>query len=135
LKTKLTALEQGSENPSLIKRELARDLVRQYYDAGAAVAAEAAFDRVFVQHAAPADVPEVILAGRSAGVVAVIVQAGLAGSNGEARRLVRQGAVELEGVRVGDEKALLGPDGLGEGVLKVGKRRFVRVRFAPENPA
>jgi tyrosyl-tRNA synthetase len=134
LAERLGALERGTENPSVIKRELARDLVRQHHGAEAAPAAEAAFDRVFVHHAAPTDVPDLAVPGRSAGVVAVIVQAGLAESNGEARRLVRQGAVELEGVRIADERALLGPDGLGEGVLKVGKRRFVRIRFLPEAP-
>jgi tyrosyl-tRNA synthetase len=135
LAERLGALEHGRENPSVIKRELARDLVRQYHGDEAAPAAEAAFDRVFVHHAAPQDIAELTVPGRAAGVVGLIVQAGLAESNGEARRLIRQGAVELEGVRVADERALLGPDGLGDGVLKVGKRRFVRLRFVPELPA
>jgi tyrosyl-tRNA synthetase len=123
-------LESGAVNPSHVKRELGRDLVRQFHGEAAAAAAEAAFDRVFVQHAPPDDMPEFVAPSASAGVVQIIVEAGLAASNGEARRLVRQGAVELEGRRIDDEHARLGAGGLGGGVLKVGKRRFVRVRFA-----
>ena len=135
LAERLGALERGAENPSVIKRELARDLVRQYHGPEASQDAEAAFDRVFVHHAAPEDVPSLELPGPGVGVVAVIVQAGLAGSNGEARRLVRQGAVELDGVRLTDERATFGPGGLGDGILKVGKRRFVRVHVLPGSAA
>ena len=121
------ALERGTVNPSTIKRELGRDIVRQFHGAAAAQAAEAAFDRIFVQHAPPEEVPQLVVEAARIGLVAAIVQAGFASSNGEARRLLRQGAVELDGQRIADEHATVAA-GI-PGVLKVGKRRFVRLVF------
>ena len=92
--------------------------------------AEAAFDRVFVARQAPTEVPELTLAGTQARLLEVIVQAGFASSNSEARRLVRQGGVSLDGERVVDENLELQGAALGEGLLKVGKRRFVQLRFS-----
>jgi tyrosyl-tRNA synthetase len=126
VKQRIDALAAGSINPSVVKRELGRDLVRQYHGAEAAPAAEAAFDRIFVRHETPDDVPETLVPGAEIGVVDAMVAAGLVASRGEARRLVRQGAVEFEGERVDDEHHRL----RAAGVLKVGKRRFVRLRFA-----
>jgi tyrosyl-tRNA synthetase len=123
------ALAEATVNPSRIKRELGRDLVRQFHGADAALAAEAAFDRIFVHHETPQDVAEAVIAGAAVGVVDAIVAAGLAASRGEARRLVRQGGVEYGGERVADEHGVLRAG--GSQVLKVGKRRFVRLRFEP----
>jgi tyrosyl-tRNA synthetase len=122
------ALAEGSVNPSRIKRELGRDLVRQFHGDAAAAGAEAAFDRLFVHHEAPETMPELRVAGGVIGVVDAIVASALASSRSEARRLVRQGGVEYEGRRVEDDAAPLGPGTTG--VLKVGKRRFVRLVFA-----
>ncbi len=119
----------SGENPSIIKRGLGRDLVRQYHGEEAAAAAEAAFDRIFVKRMAPSDIPDLQLAGRSARLIEVIVEAGFAASKGEARRLIRQGGVSLDGNRLSDENLELTVDELGKGVLKVGKRRFVRLHF------
>ena len=133
VRERLEALERGTVNPSVVKRELGRDLVRQYHGESAARVAEAAFDRVFVHHAAPEDVPELRLDGESESIIKLMVRAGLAPSTSEARRLVRQGAVELDGVRVAEELAVVrGADvAAGNGILKVGKRKFLRV-LAPE---
>lgn len=129
VRERVAALEAGRVNPSLLKRELGRDVVRQFHGEEAARAAEAAFDRIFVRHEAPADVLEHHVQGDRVGLVEVLVQSGLAPSNSEARRLVRQGAVELDGERIQDERAILEARRPGEGILKVGKRRFVRLRF------
>jgi tyrosyl-tRNA synthetase len=129
VRKRIQDLEAGRVNPSHLKRELGRDLVRQFHGEAAARAAEAAFDRVFVHHEAPAEVPDYHVEGGRVGVVQVLVQAGLVPSNSEARRLLRQGAVELDGRRL-EERAVLEAAGLGEGILKVGKRRFVRLRFS-----
>jgi tyrosyl-tRNA synthetase len=117
----IQSLERGEVNPSVIKRALARDLVRQYHDQAAATAAEAQFDRIFVRHEAPEDMPTYAVP-RGANIVQILVGSGLANSNGDARRLVRQGAVVLGDRRIEDERVLL-----EEGVLKVGKRRFLRL--------
>jgi tyrosyl-tRNA synthetase len=121
----IQSLERGEVNPSVIKRALARDLVRQYHDQGSAAAAEAQFDRIFVRHEAPEDMPTFAVP-RGASIVQVLVASGLASSNGDARRLIRQGAVVLRDRRVEDERELL-----EDGVLKVGKRRFLRLVRSP----
>jgi tyrosyl-tRNA synthetase len=130
LRSSLQALETGSANPSHVKRALGRDLVRQYHGEDAARGAEAAFDRLFVQHRAPEEMPAVQLAGDAMPLVQAIVAAGLAASRGEARRLVRQGAVELGGSRVEDEAHVLERASGDPGVLRVGKRRFASLRWA-----
>jgi tyrosyl-tRNA synthetase len=130
VRNRIEALERQAVNPSVVKRELGRDVIRQFHGEAAAQTAEAAFDRVFVRHAAPEDVPVLRLEGGLEPLVQVMVRSGLAASNSEARRLVRQGAVELDGARVTDERAELVPGGSGPGILKVGKRRFLKVAFA-----
>jgi tyrosyl-tRNA synthetase len=120
---------QAGENPSLIKRALGRDIVQQYHGEAAAPAAEAAFNRIFVERQAPSDVPELEVTGTTLRVFQAIVQAGFAQSNAEARRLIRHGGVSLNGTKVSDENLAVDATDLGEGVLKVGKRRFVRLRL------
>ena len=72
--------------------------------------------------------PEVTVTEASIGIIALIVKAGLAESNGEAKRLVQQGAVELAGQKCADPRAQVSvEDGA---VLRCGKRGFVRLRRA-----
>jgi len=118
------ALAAG-ENPSRHKRRLARELVRIYHDAAAADAAEAEFDAMFKQGGLPDEMPEHALAA-PAPLVDLLVEQGLAASKGEARKLVRQGAVSLDGAKLEDELAELAPAAAPR-VLKVGKRRFLRL--------
>ncbi|MFQ5600065.1 MAG: tyrosine--tRNA ligase [Candidatus Krumholzibacteriia bacterium] len=130
VRERLDGIRAGKLNPSHVKRELGRDLVRQYHGEAATAVAEAAFDRIFVRHEPPEDIDEVLVEGESERLTRIMVRAGLVASHGEARRLIRQGAVQLDGVRIGDENASVDAAGLGPGVLKVGKRRFARIHFA-----
>ena len=122
----LDGLRDGSRHPGDTKRELARSIVSRYWSDAAAVDAEAAFDRLFKQHAAPDDVPEHALAAEDpVWLPGLLNAAGLVSSNGEGRRMLKQGAVKMEGDRIDGEtvpRALL----VGK-VLQVGKRRFVRL--------
>ncbi|MFO7768387.1 MAG: tyrosine--tRNA ligase [bacterium] len=118
-------LVEGETNPRDLKRRLARQIVTQYYDEAAAREAEAHFDRVIVAKDAPEEMPEVVLGG-PAWIVEVMVSSGLASSNSEARRLIRQGAVSLDGEKIRDETREVAP--AGDQVLKVGKRRFLRIK-------
>ena len=116
-------------NPRDVKRRLARELVTVYQGSEAARAAEAHFDRLFVEHELPDAIPEAIVTLREldATLPWLLREAGLAASASEARRLVEQGAVSVDRQRVTD------PDRrLAAGVtvlLQVGKRRFARVRL------
>jgi tyrosyl-tRNA synthetase len=120
-------------SPRNAKHALARRLVARYHGPKAAASAAAGFERVFVRGETPEDAPEVKIPpdalkdGRVA-IVGLIVHAGLASSRGEARRLVEQGAVELDGRRITDPRAELAvKDG---SALKVGKRRFARLKVS-----
>ena len=124
-------LESGAVNPRDAKRSLARELVTLYHDASAAAAAEDEFDRVFAKGGVPDEIPEpeIVLSGQdsldSVWIVALVVGAGLAATNGEARRLIQQGGIRLDGevVEAVDSHVALGNTRL----LQAGKRRFVRV--------
>jgi len=129
IKARRAAVEAGTLHPKGVKQELARRIVADYHGEAAAREAEAEFERVFTGGGTPDDVPEVRV-DASAPLYKVIVSAGLAASNNEARRLVVQGAVSLDGETVSGEDAptrTLAPRGDAY-LLKVGKRRFARVR-------
>lgn len=120
-------MEAGQLNPRDAKMRLAREIVRLYHGPAAAEAAEAHFRRVFQQRELPEEMPEARVAPEL-GIVEMLCAAGLASSKSEARRLVAEGAVRLDGVRVaGIEGDVAWQDG---SVLQVGRRRFVRLRRA-----
>jgi tyrosyl-tRNA synthetase len=120
----------GELHPKAAKQALARAIVARYNDKAAAQAAEAEFERVFAGGQLPTEMPEVHLPGTEpVWVVDVIKACEFAASNGEARRLIKQGAVSLDGERITDDQHHVAADG-AERVLKVGKRRFARVTVA-----
>ena len=121
------ALGKGQGDPLAFKQSLAARLVERFHGPGGARAASLHFQRVVQRKEVPEDVPTLrVDAGeQGAGLLLAMVEAGLAGSNSEARRLVAQGGVLLDGERVGDPRLRLAPG--GPYLLKVGKRRFVRV--------
>jgi tyrosyl-tRNA synthetase len=117
------------ENPRDLKRRLARELVALYHDPEAAGAAEAHFDRVFVERGLPDEIPEVTVSLQEpdAALPWILREAELAASTSEGRRLVEQGAVSVDRERVADPDHRLGA---GTTVLlQVGRRRFARVRL------
>jgi tyrosyl-tRNA synthetase len=121
-------LDPERGEPFGVKQQLAACLVARFHGREAALAAADHFQRVIQRKEVPEEVPEQRVAAGpdGAGLLRVMVQAGLASSNSEARRLVSQGAVELDGERQGDPARQLAP---GPYLLKVGKRRFSRVRI------
>ena len=95
-------MEGGRLHPKGVKQELARRIVADYHGEPAAKEAEAEFERVFAGGGAPDDVPEVRV-DATAPLYKVIVSAGLAASNNEARRLIEQGAVASTASGSGDD--------------------------------
>jgi tyrosyl-tRNA synthetase len=125
------AAEAGGPNAGEAKRIVALSVVALYHDPQVALDAEAAFDRVFREHKPPEEVPVVELpvgAGDGATVYLprVMAELGLAKSRGDARRLIEQGGVRLNGEPV-DTEEVPATDVAGA-LLQVGKRRFVRFR-------
>jgi tyrosyl-tRNA synthetase len=117
-------------NPMEIKAIFAREIVERFHGPEAAGRAAGAFDRVYAGDAVPDDVPRVDIDPRGgvAELAWALKQAHLAASTSEARRLVEQGGVEVDGRRVTDPKAPL--DAGSEHLVRVGSknRRFARIR-------
>jgi tyrosyl-tRNA synthetase len=128
----VAGVERGlaaGDNPRDWKRRLARALVVEYHGEEPARAAEAHFDRLFVRHDLPDEIPEVTvrLEGSDAPLPWVLREAGLATSTSEGRRLIAQGGVRVDGERVADAALTLSAG--WSAVLQVGSRRFARVRL------
>jgi tyrosyl-tRNA synthetase len=115
------------EHPNAAKRRLARILVARFHGEAAGEAAEAHFDRLFKQHEAPEEMPEVPLPDSDPVHVPALIRDAFGLSASEARRLLSQGAVKLNG-DVLDGGQLDVPAARLEGaILQVGKRRFARL--------
>ena len=112
-------------NPKIIKQKLARLVVELYHDKAAAEKAENHFTTVFAQKEIPDEMPEYQLKSNKIWLVQLLNDMGLVQSNGEGRRMIKQGAVSLNGERISDMDFELVPeDGM---VIKVGKRRFCKL--------
>ncbi len=122
-------IDNGSLHPKAVKQQLARELTARFYDQETAQRAEENFERVFKQGELPDEMPEIELPAGPEPVwlPKLLADAGLVKSNGEARRLVKQNAVTVNEEKVIDDTLTL--PATGELLLKVGKRRFCRVRF------
>ena len=121
-------VDAGEMHPKAAKQQLARTITADFHDGAAAAAAEAEFEKVFADGGLPEEMAEHTFdAGEPLWIVKVIRDCGFASSNGEARRFVAQGAVSLDGEKITNAEASVPDDGV-ERVLRVGKRRFAKVR-------
>ena len=118
----LVAVERGKVHPMEAKKRLAWEIVSIFDGDEAAEKAAAHFERVHQQREVPQEMPTHALTSPT-NVVEIIHSAGFARSKSEARRLVQQGAVKLDGERISSIETEIE----GEGVLQVGKRRFLRL--------
>jgi len=124
-------LQERSLNPMEAKMRMAREVVAQFHGPEAARAAQEEFERVFRRREAPAQVPEARLPLRAGPVdlVEVLVEAGMVRSRSEARRLLAQGAIEVDGRTVRDPQATIRDGAL----VRVGKHRFLRIVDADQH--
>ncbi|MCI0473934.1 MAG: tyrosine--tRNA ligase, partial [Ignavibacteria bacterium] len=120
-------LEKPETNPRNVKRRLGFELVKLYYDESTAKEAIGEFDRIFIRKEIPDEIPEIILDSRNIKLIAVMVENKLAESNASARRLIEQGGVSLDGVKITDINQSISNEGVY--VLKVGKRKFLKVKI------
>jgi len=122
---------EGSLHPKQAKADLAKLIVTGFHSAAAAQAGHDHFERVFSQKQVPEEVPVIHLATGVAHLLPkVLKEAGAAASAGEARRLISQGAVEMDGQRLSDPELKLRFSEKKDVVLKVGKRKFIRLIFS-----
>ncbi|MFO7623600.1 MAG: tyrosine--tRNA ligase [Anaerolineales bacterium] len=115
-------LVQGQIHPRDVKMQLAREIVDYYYGGESAAQAEEDFVRVFQQGSQPEEIPEFTYQACQS-LIQVLVDSGLAASKSEARRLVTQNGIRLDGETLTDPNQPLPHPG----ILQAGKRRFVRL--------
>jgi tyrosyl-tRNA synthetase len=134
------AAEKGERNPRDIKVELAKRIITDFHSPADAAAAEEEFVRRFRHKEVPGEVEERILRAGPWDLSHLLVTVGLANSKAEARRLIQQGGVYVDGERSKIVNSItIWKPGMSSSVvvwedgksalIKVGKRRFVRVRF------
>ncbi len=127
---------QPDVNPMDIKKELGETLVDMYHPPGSGRTAREEFERVFSRKQLPDEIPEVTaekieewgLNPQKVYLVHLIAKANLARSNSEARKLIQAGAVLMDGEKVTDADYEFEMKENEEKILKVGKRRFLKVR-------
>lgn len=120
-----SGLESGEIHPKEAKRHLARSVVALYWGENAASEAEAAFDQIFKEGGVPDDLEEVMLPAGDPVSVPSLIRELFDMSGSEARRMIDQGAVRIDGEVVSTQE--LGRQALVGKVLRVGKRRFARL--------
>ncbi len=120
-------LNDQNVNPRNLKRRLARTLVEMYHNKEAATEAEKEFDKIFIKKEIPDDIPEFEMNNDSneIGILDLILKVNFAPSKGEARRLVIQGGVTLDGEKIEDITVKIKLK--KESILRVGKRKFIKI--------
>ena len=119
-------LDDGNTNPRDIKRELARALVTMYHNQDSAQIAEQEFDNIFINKGLPDDIVEFNVSDeKELNILDLIILVDFAASKGEARRLVTQGGVSIDGQKISDVQYKVSvTQGM---ILKVGKRKFIKL--------
>jgi len=118
--------ESGAENPRNAKVALAKSIIGDFHSVNAAEAAEEDFNRRFVQKEIPDEIGEKAIAAGTYNLAQLLADAGLAASKGEARRLIEQGGVKVNGEKatVSNVDIAIDNDGV---LLQVGKRKFLKM--------
>ena len=131
----LTEIEQfkadveAGANPRDIKIALAKEIIGRFHSEDAAEAAHQAFINRFQKGAMPDDIPELTLeAGEGLAIANLLKEAGLVGSTSDAMRMIKQGAVKMDGDKLEDSKLVLSAGTCA--VFQVGKRKFAKVTLA-----
>ncbi len=121
------AVEQGA-NPRDTKIELAKELIARFHDEAAAESAHQDFIQRFQKNAIPDDIAEVTIEGGNMMLGNLLKEAGLVASSGEAMRMVKQGAVKIDGEKISDTKLEIEAGRVA--VYQVGKRKFAKITLA-----
>ena len=113
-------------HPKEAKVTLGKMIVEQFHDAEAAVAAVAHFDKVFAQKQLPDDIPNVAISPGPISAAKLLLHCKLVETGGEAKRMIKQGAVKINDKKIADPNTEVTPaDGM---VVQVGKRKFAKLK-------
>ncbi|WP_076012028.1 tyrosine--tRNA ligase [Alteromonas abrolhosensis] len=120
----------NGENPRDIKIMLAKEIIARFHDDAAAEGAHQDFIQRFQKNAIPDDMPELEIALSDDGIAIgnLLKEANLVGSTSDAMRMIKQGAVKINGDKVEDTRLVITEK--GENVYQVGKRKFARITLA-----
>jgi tyrosyl-tRNA synthetase len=125
IKALRAAVTDGREHPKKAKEALATEITARYQGIQAAKDAAEGFSKVFAKGGVPEDAPCLVVpAGEASRPLDFLAAAGLSASRGEAKRLIKQGALSLDGARCDDAET---PLPAGEYVVKCGKKRFLKL--------
>lgn len=125
-------LSRDDFNPMELKKELAHEIVTEYHDEEAAVAARKEFESVFSKGNLPEDIPVIEIAESDLEdgelwIVKLVAATGLVDSNSQARRMIKQGAVTINDEKY--EKINLDIEVEDEMIIQIGKRRFAKIKL------
>ena len=118
-------LRQKSINPREAKAELAQEIVKIYYGAKKALLAEREFNKVFKEKKLPSRIPEILIKAKSLNILDLLIKTKLASSKAEAKRLLEQKGIKIDGKVQTDWKKVI--EIKKDRVLQAGKRRFVKI--------
>jgi tyrosyl-tRNA synthetase len=122
--------EADASDPNRAKRELGRRIADRFHGRGSGERAEEHFDRLHKHHELPEEIEEATVAANALLHLPALLADQFGLSRSEARRLIEQGGVRLDGRVLGSDQLDLAPEGLDGSVLQVGKRRHKRLRVA-----
>lgn len=117
----------GKVNPKDLKVKLAKEIVTEYHNKKAAEEAEQAFSKVFVKNEMPDEITEVAVLDKNWPLAELMHFSALAPSKTEAKRLIEQGGVRVDGAVIGDREATIRPR--NDSVIQVGKRKFIKIKL------
>ncbi len=122
-------MDAGAMHPKDVKKKLARELTARFYGAESSLRAEENFERIFKKHDLPEDIAELEVAADEPAIwlPRLLTIAGMVSGTGEGRRMIAQGAVTVDGEKVTDVETKV--QSSAAVLLKVGKRRFCRIKF------
>ncbi len=119
------AMATGELNPRDAKVRLAKEIITMYHSAAEADKAENKFEQVFSQGNIPDDVPEVSIDETEVWLPKFLLEQGLVPSTSEGRRMIKQGALRINGEKYNEENINL----INNMVIQVGKRKFIKVNL------
>ncbi len=116
----------GGTNPMLLKKRLGREIVKLYHGEEASLEAQEAFEKQFSQKEIPQDIPEYACAEPTLRLIRILTDSGLCETNSEAKRIILQGGLSVDGQKVNSIDADLEiKDG---SIIKCGKRKYLRIK-------
>jgi tyrosyl-tRNA synthetase len=127
--SEIQALKGSGENPKAIKARFAKEMVARFHSSADGEKAALEFERVHARRELPEQIEErayPLGSAANVGLLKLMSDCGLAASNSEARRLVAQGGVSINGQKASDARASLEK---GEWLLQVGKRKFLKIKI------